>query len=403
MKRLPSSLFFALSLATLAVGCGEDEKKPSGGSGSSCDEDEIGEPCDCPDDSEGVYECSKSDKLVCACEEEDEDVGPATGSDEDDEDDEDETPAAPVDSGANKPDAGAKPDTGTGTGTAGKDSGPPSSGGGGGSGDGGGPVTMNPPVGGGGGEEPTIPAMMGECPEFKNGTVTVAGHRGVVLQAGEPNKKGALLFYWHGTGQSASEVNRQVPAAARDEILKGGGIIASFNGSQSAKGAGDCSGTGAHNISDFLAADQIVACAVAKHGIDPRRIYTTGCSAGGLQSGCMAQARSSYIAAAAPNSGGIVFPQKWQSKNAPAIFTMHGGASDMVIVTFSKTSADLDKSAKAQGSFVVNCNHNGIHCGAPGPLQSAAWKFMNEHPFGTKPSPWAGGIPAGVPDYCKIY
>jgi len=64
----------------------------------------------------------------------------------------------------------------------------------------------------------------------------------------------------------------------------------------------------------------IVACAVRDHGIDPRRIYTTGCSAGGLQAGCMAAQRSSYIAASAPNSGGIVFPQTIEDPSrVPAI------------------------------------------------------------------------------------
>lgn len=267
-----------------------------------------------------------------------------------------------------------------------------------------------PPAAGGGslpmvtGAGPTLPEIKGECPEFKNGsTIMVAGHKGVVITSGEPGKGGPLLFYWHGTGSNPSEAQRTLPATMRNEIIAAGGIIAAFNGNQSSGTAGDCSGTGAHNIADFDAADQIAACAVKNYGIDPHRIYTTGCSAGGLQSGCMAQMRSSYIAVSAPNSGGVVGNKAWQDKHAPAIFTMHGGSSDMVIVTFSETSATLDMSAKAHGSFVVNCNHGGGHCQAPQPLQSAAWQFEKDHPWGFDKSPWQTAFPAGVPDYCKVY
>ena len=254
------------------------------------------------------------------------------------------------------------------------------------------------------GPMPKLPEIQGECPQFMdNTTIMVAGHRGILIRAGEPGKGGPLLFYWHGTGSTPTEFMATLPQDVRDDIISSGGIIASFNGNLSSGAEGDCSGTGAHNMADFKAADQIAACAVRDHGIDPRRIYTTGCSAGGLQSGCMAQMRSSYLAAAAPNSGGIVGSHPWENDHAPAIFTMHGGPSDMVIVTFSDTSNALDTSAKMHGSFVVNCNHGGGHCQAPPELQTAAWQFMKDHPWGVDPSPWAGGIPSGIPDYCEIF
>jgi hypothetical protein len=254
------------------------------------------------------------------------------------------------------------------------------------------------------GEGPTLPAIQGTCPEFRNGsTIMVAGHRGVAITAGEPGKGGPLLFYWHGTGGNASEAQRTIPAAARMEIINAGGIIAAFNGNQSSGTMGDCSGTGAHNIADFAAADQIAACAVKMHGVDPHKIYSTGCSAGGLQTGCMAIMRSSYLAAVAPNSGGTVTRPMWQDMHSPAVFTMHGGSGDMVIVTFSETSATFDMNAKMHGSFVVNCNHGGTHCGAPAALQSSAWQFMKDHPWGFTKSPWADMFPAGTPSYCKVF
>ena len=251
---------------------------------------------------------------------------------------------------------------------------------------------------------PKIPAVNGACPAFRNGTVTVNGLSGISIQAGAKKSgtpTGPLIFYWHGTGSSSAEANLMFPAAARREVLEAGGVIVAFQ--RSGGGGGDCSGTGTFSINDFNIADQIVACAVRDHNIDPRRIYTTGCSAGGLQAGCMASRRSGYVAAAVPNSGGIVFPQPIQDpSHVPPIMTMHGSSLDTVIVTFSQTSATLGNQFARAGGYVLNCNHGGGHCGAPGALQLAGWRFMKDHPFGAD-KPYEKGLPAGAfPNYCQV-
>jgi poly(3-hydroxybutyrate) depolymerase len=239
---------------------------------------------------------------------------------------------------------------------------------------------------------------------FKTGTTTIGGLSGISLEVGPKAAQGggSLIFYWHGTGSTAGEYKFMMPAAVTKEIVGAGGIIVSFQ--SSLRTGGDCSGTATFSKGDFGVADLIAACAVRDHNIDPRRIYTTGCSAGGLQAGCMAQLRSNYIAAAVPNSGGTVFPQTFQSKtHVPAAMTMHGGASDQVVVSFSQTSATFDKSMKAAGGFVINCNHGGGHCGAPAPLYTAGWQFMKDHPFGTEPSPYESSLPSSFPSYCAKY
>ncbi|WP_437679065.1 cellulose binding domain-containing protein [Sorangium sp. So ce131] len=257
--------------------------------------------------------------------------------------------------------------------------------------------------GGSTGEQPRLPEITGACPTFTTGTKTVGGLSGISMQVGPKREgTGSLIFYWHGTGSSASEVNSMVPSAVRQEILDQGGIIVSFQGSLST--GGDCSGTSTFSKDDFKIADQIAACAVRDHGIDPRRIYTTGCSAGGLQAGCMGALRSSYVAAVVPNSGGLVSRQPIQDQgHVPAVMTMHGGSSDRVVVSFAQTSATYDEQMSNAGSFVVNCNHGGGHCRAPAALYTAAWEFMKAHPFGVEPEPYASGLPASFPSYCEEY
>jgi hypothetical protein len=123
-----------------------------------------------------------------------------------------------------------------------------------------------------------IPPIQGTCPTLETGTATIAGLSGISLQVGPKKQGGPLLFYWHGTGSSAAEVNTLFPAAARKEILDQGGIIVSFQGSLGS--GGDCSGTGIFSKDDFKVADLIAACSVRDHGIEkstPRDAAPAGC------------------------------------------------------------------------------------------------------------------------------
>ena len=121
--------------------------------------------------------------------------------------------------------------------------------------------------------------------------------------------------------------------------------------------------------------------------------------------GVMAFHRSSYIAASAPNSGGVValLPgmTTFQDMHTPAMMTMHG-AMDEVIVNFQDTSRDADNAIAARGGFVINCNHGGGHCAASKELKLAMWQFMKDHPFGVNPEPYENGLPATFPSYCQI-
>jgi predicted esterase len=270
----------------------------------------------------------------------------------------------------------------------------------------GGPATMPDPnaMSGDDGRLPIIPPISGDCPAFMTSTITLMGLPGISIQAGakkEGSPTGPLVFYWHGTGSSALE-GGMFPGTT--EVLSLGGIVVAFSGSLGT--GGDCSGTGTFSQDDYKVADQIVACAVKNHNIDARRIYATGCSAGGLFAGCMGIERSSYLAAAVANSGGVTigYGPFQDPKRVPAVMTMHGGPADMVIVTFSQTSMAYDTlMLKHNSAMVIDCDHMGGHCGAPPALYASGWQFMKDHPFGTKPSPYASGLPAGFDPSCKIW
>jgi hypothetical protein len=272
------------------------------------------------------------------------------------------------------------------------------------------PVAGNAPAAGSGGPpvsqgglEPIIPAVSGECPAIKSGTstVTVMGLAATVIAGEKKDKTGSLLIYYYGTGKLGAVSS--LPASIKTDITGQGGIVFALNEAKNT--GGDCSGTGTFGIDDFNVVDQFVACAVKDYGIDPKRIYATGCSAGGLTTGCMGIRRSNYIAAVAPNSGGVTvgYGKLQDPMRVPNAITMNGGANDNVIVNFGETSEGFDNYILKYGGFAVNCIHSSGHCGAPAALYSSAWQFMKDHPYGTKPSPYAGGLPSGFHPSCKIF
>jgi hypothetical protein len=263
---------------------------------------------------------------------------------------------------------------------------------------GGGGMGLTPVVGG---SDPVIPAPMGDCPTIATGAVTLMGAT-VQVWTGTGTEPGPIMIYWHGTGGVAATATAELDPTLVAEIMATGGVIISMESGQK----GNPIDWGVYTTGDYDIVDQLVACSVAQLHIDTHRIYTGGASAGGLAAGTMAFARSSYLAAANPNSGGVA---PWPGLTAfqdmthiPAVLTMHGGDADMVVISFGQASLDEDNAISAGGGFAVDCNHGGGHVGAPPDLIAAGWQFMKAHPFGTKPSPYAGGLPGTFPSYCMI-
>ena len=252
-----------------------------------------------------------------------------------------------------------------------------------------------------GGMEPKLPMITEMCPTLATGNVTVLGQQ-VQLWVGnkQEGKKGPVFFYWHGTGGRSTEAVGGLGPALQ-EIMGAGGIVASFTTTTT---MGTNTGNNVWYTGDFRMADIILVCATQQLNIETKRIYTGGCSAGGLQAGAMVYGRATYLAAAMPNSGGGRGTlETGMGGYVPATITTHGAmGTDVVVIDFAQTSNTLCRDIAAKGGFAVDCDHGGRHCGSSAAVKAAQWEFLKAHPYGTKPSPYAGGLPATFPSFCKI-
>ena len=246
--------------------------------------------------------------------------------------------------------------------------------------------------------DPQIPALTATCPTWANGDITFMGLSAIRIAVGaKTGSKAPMLVYWHGTGSHSNEY-ASMAAPVANGITNAGGVIVSFEGTT---GGDVYSGTQIFGVGDLTLVDQLVACAVRDYNVDPRKIYTMGCSAGGLFATAMAAMRSSYVAAVAPNSGGQVVSLMFQNGHTPPLMTVHGAmGSDLVIVDFAQTSATADAAFKARGGFVIDCDTGGGHCSGSS-LAGDAWTFLQAHPFGVSPEPWTA-LPGGFSNLCSI-
>lgn len=254
--------------------------------------------------------------------------------------------------------------------------------------------------------ESVLPAPRGVCPELVSGTVTVMGMAVEVL-AGTPGATpGPLLLAWHGTGVTGRDAIEMLPASVRSEIEATGGIVFAPNSDGDVREGTDTAvSLGIWFTGDFAVADELVACAYQHHGIDPRRIYTTGCAAGGLMAGAFTLARSSYVAAAVINSGGLVASDAFTLQDqmrVPSVISLYG-LSELIPVSFEQTSRFLADAITVAGGFAVDCRLDSGLCAAPVEMQQRAWEFLKAHPFGVAPFPYANGLPHGFPESCRIW
>lgn len=265
----------------------------------------------------------------------------------------------------------------------------------------------------------TLPQSTGTCPDFTEGVVTVspAGNaqpRNVKIwvSAAANGLDGPLVFYWHGTGSSPDEALTGLGTDTIDAIKAEGGIVAA---PYHDPGAGTypwflTTYPLQSREDDLRVADEILACAIEKIGIDTSRIHSIGMSAGGLQTAQFSFRRSNYVASAVTYSGGIIScdhpPPNQDSSNKFAAMIFHGGVNDIVIISFKtisfKTASECyENLLTANGNFAFICDHGKGHT-IPTGIQDDVWQFFQDHRYGFDPSIYESGLPSDFPDYCGL-
>jgi predicted esterase len=258
-----------------------------------------------------------------------------------------------------------------------------------------------------------VPAT-GPCPEFREGYAMFAPdgvQRSVLLYVSEQaaTRDGPLIFSWHSTLPTPEDAVSWIGRSVIEEIKAQGGIVAApSTGYPRERRPWDNTPLGATGTDgDQRLMDEIVACAIAKVGIDVRRIHATGMSAGGLKTAQVSLRRSGYLASVVVYSGGLTqgdVPPDQDPSNAFAAMILYGGATDISPVdgiVYTDASRNYLELLRASGRFAFLCNHGGGHS-VPRDSQASAWRFMQDHPFGTSPSPYAAQAPDGFLRYCTF-
>lgn len=251
----------------------------------------------------------------------------------------------------------------------------------------------------------------GSCPELTAGSSTFqSGGKArqlLVSLPAEPRGAG-LLFLWHGLGDSpanfAAAFRAETEARARNLVIVVPTPITNIL--PTAPPSWGFIGDGTADLALF---DDVRACAAEKLGVDPRRVYTMGFSAGALWSTYLLIHRGDSLAAATIFSGGATQTgtpgprYETPAYKVPALLS-EGGTNDVYagIVHFDQMVELLFTDLTADGHVVVRCDHTGGHM-VPRGGTSWGYDFLAAHTFGA-PSPYAGATvrPAPYPDICTF-
>ena len=239
---------------------------------------------------------------------------------------------------------------------------------------------------------PILPENQETCPEIVDGIVNFRGNNvRVRVSANAAEQDGPLVFVWHGLGSNPNGAIQHLlgPGNQLQQILDMGGMVAAPYGH---------GGLTEFTAADFETTDEVVACALDQIGIDPTRIHSVGFSAGGLITTLMSMERSNYVASVVGFAGGFTGFDQNPENRVPALLA-HGGPGDIVFIQFDILTSAFYETIVAEGHFAILCDHGQGHS-VPWALRSESLPFMLNHPFGTEPSPYAGGLPGAFPAYC---
>jgi len=247
-----------------------------------------------------------------------------------------------------------------------------------------------------------------------SGGGTVAKRDVEIRMSSEADKKyGPFVILWHSYGQDGkTAIDEQLGSKLLDEILASGGVVASPAADPTAGSGSDpwfyTLGGEASN-DDLVLMDQVLACAIEQTKVDTSHIHTIGYAEGASQAAQAAARRSNYIASIVTHSVFFGGAPEQDGDNAYAVMILHGGTGDTDGIDYEKGSnnyagylTDKDDTTFEVEHLTVICNHDLGHQVDAESLDSS-WKFLQDHPYGTDPSPYVkSNLPGSFPDYCTI-
>lgn len=246
------------------------------------------------------------------------------------------------------------------------------------------------------------PYAAGACPAMAGGEVTFESGeltRRVMLEL-PPQPEGApVLFVYHGAGSNPGQFQAFFQTA---RLAAEHGYIVVVPAASGVFMIEWPLLPGERTELEVGLFTDVLSCLDEAFGIDRRRVYTTGFSAGGLWSTYLALYESRYLAAAAIFSGGV--SDVTHGYQTPAwsipILATHGGPTDEVALRFDLTTAALVDGLLDDGHLVVLCEHDGGHV-IPWPVIDILVPFLGAFAFGEVDPQWSeADTPASWPDAC---
>ncbi|MBI5500081.1 MAG: hypothetical protein HY907_07540 [Deltaproteobacteria bacterium] len=166
--------------------------------------------------------------------------------------------------------------------------------------------------------------------------------------------------------------------------------------------------------------DEILACLESRWGVDENHVHAVGFSMGGFVVDALGTVRGERLASVLTYSGGygsnpanltgmlasLVRWPAYETANDYVQVFLHGGVEDSYNMAVQVLHFDQMAQSDADwlngfGHDVLVCDHGGGHA-APvaGFGADQIVRFFADHPLGTIDSPYAAGLPAGLPSYC---
>ena len=152
---------------------------------------------------------------------------------------------------------------------------------------------------------------------------------------------------------------------------------------------------------DVALMDDLFTCAKTRLGSDPDRLYLAGDSGGGMFVTFLISQFAETVAAAAINSGGIIFDlPNSNAKKMPVIYGWGGDCDVSRGQDFSVLAQDVIPKLKSNGHLVASCNHDTGHEWKP---MFTPWflQFLFAHELNS-PSPFEMGMTGGFPEFCTL-